>query len=224
MLNQLQGDFRMKKTLAAVGAFGVAFGYVEAAVVVYLRLHFYPEGFTFPLAEMPFHVALTEVAREAATIIMLAAVGWLAGKRFLARFAYFAFAFAAWDIFYYVFLKAILDWPASLFTWDVLFLIPLPWLAPVLAPVIVSLCLLCVSVIILRREETGKPVTIGLLQWVVSGIGGALIIVSFLTDPGAALHQRMPEPFNWLLFAAGLIVGIAGFVWALRGHSKGEPV
>lgn len=224
MLEQAQEDFRMRKTLAAVGAFGIAFGYVEAAVVVYLRLHYYPGGFTLPLAELPAHVAITEVAREAATIIMLAAVGWLAGKRFLSRFAYFAFAFAVWDIFYYIFLKVLLDWPATLFTWDVLFLIPLPWLAPVLAPVIVSLCLLCASVIILRREGTGRPVTIGVLQWFVSGIGGALIIVSFLANPGAALQQRMPEPYNWPLFAAGLFVGIAGFVWALRGHAKGEPV
>jgi hypothetical protein len=210
----------MKKTLAAVAAFGIAFGYVEAAVVVYLRLHYYPEGFTFPLAEMPWHVALVEVAREAATIIMLAAISWLAGRRFLVRFANFAFAFAVWDIFYYVFLKIILDWPASLLTWDVLFLIPLPWLGPVLAPVLVSLCLIGASVIILRREETGRPVTIGPLQWVVSGIGGALIVVSFLTDTGAALQHQMPEAFNWLLFAAGLIVGIAGFVWALRPRSE----
>lgn len=214
----------MKQKLAAVGAFGVAFGYVEAAVVVYLRLHYYPGGFTFPLAEMPWHVALTEITREAATIIMLAAVSWLAGKRFLARFAYFAFAFAVWDIFYYIFLKVILDWPPSPFTWDVLFLIPLPWLAPVLAPIIVSLCLIGASVIILRREETGRPLAIGARQWVVSGIGGALIIVSFLTNPGAAFQQRIPEPFNWLLFAAGLLVGIGAFVRALHGHPKGEPV
>jgi len=116
----------MKKRLAAVTTFGIAFGFIEAAVVVYLRLHFYPEGFTFPLAEMPGPVILTEVAREAATIIMLACIGWIAGRRFLDRFAYFAFAFGVWDIFYYVFLKVILGWPESLLTWDVLFLIPSP--------------------------------------------------------------------------------------------------
>ena len=206
----------MKKRLAAVTTFGIAFGFIEAAVVVYLRLHFYPEGFTFPLAEMPGPVILTEVAREAATIIMLASVGWIAGQRFLDRFAYFAFAFGVWDIFYYVFLKVILGWPESLLTWDVLFLIPLPWLGPVLAPVIVSVCLIGASLVILQREEAGRPVVIGPLQWIVAAVGGILILVSFLADPGAVFQQQIPGPYNWLLFTLGVCAGIAGFAWALR--------
>ena len=210
----------MKRTLAAVAAFGIAFGLVEAAVVVYLRLNFYPEGFSFPLAEVPYHIGLTEVAREIATIIMLVSVGWLAGRRFLERFAYFAFAFAVWDIFYYVFLKVVLDWPASIITNDVLFLIPLPWVGPVLAPVIVSVCLICASVIVLRREETDRPVTLRAMQWITMVLGGILVIGSFLMDTRASLQQQMPGTFNWLLFAAGLCVGIAGFAWALRASSK----
>jgi len=206
----------MKKTLAAVTAFGIAFGFVEAAVVVYLRLHFYPEGFAFPLAEMPPPVILTEVARESATIIMLACIGWIAGRRFLDRFAYFAFAFGVWDIFYYVFLKVILGWPESLLTWDVLFLIPLPWLGPVLAPVIVSVCLIGASLVILWREEAGRPVIIGPPQWIVAALGGILILASFLADPGAMFQQQVPGPYNWLLFTLGVCAGVAGFTWALR--------
>ena len=208
----------MKKTLAAVSAFGIAFGFVEAAVVVYLRLHFYPEGFTFPLAEMPGPVILTEVAREAATIIMLASIGWIAGRRLLDRFAYFCFAFAVWDIFYYVFLKVILGWPESLFTWDVLFLIPLPWLGPVLAPVIVSVCLIASSLVVLRREEAGRLVTLTPLQWIITILGGLMIIASFLAEPGAMSQQQIPGPYNWPLFAVGVCTGIAGFVRALRSH------
>jgi len=210
----------MKKRLAAVTTFGIAFGFIEAAVVVYLRLHFYPEGFTFPLAEMPGPVIRTEVAREAATIIMLACIGWIAGRRFLDRFAYFAFAFGVWDIFYYVFLKVILGWPESLLTWDVLFLIPLPWLGPVLAPVIVSVCLIGASLVILRREETGRPVIIGPPQWIVTALGGILILVSFLADPGAMLQQQIPGPYNWFLFTLGVCAGIAGLAWALRRHPE----
>ncbi len=210
----------MKRTFGAVVAFGIAFGFVEAAVVVYLRLNFYPEGFSFPLAEVPYHIGLTEIAREIATIIMLVSVGWLAGRRFLERFAYFAIAFAVWDIFYYIFLKVVLDWPASIFTNDVLFLIPLPWVGPVLAPLLVSVCLICASVIVLRREETDRPVNLRSMQWITMVFGGALVIGSFLTDTGAALQQQMPGVFNWLFFAAGMCVGIAGFAWALRESSK----
>jgi len=210
----------MKRTLGAVAAFGVAFGFVEAVVVVYLRLQYYPRGFAFPLAAMPDSLVFTEVAREAATIVMLAATGWLAGQRFLTRFAYFAFAFGVWDIFYYVFLKVILDWPASVLTWDVLFLIPLPWLAPVLAPVIVSACLIGASVVVLFREQAGTPVAFTALQWLFMTLGGILVIVSFLMDQEAMLRQQLPQPFVWPLFGAGMLIGIGAFLWGIGRGSK----
>jgi hypothetical protein len=208
----------MKKTLAAVAAFGIAFGFVEAVVVVYLRLHYYPEGFAFPLVAIPPQIGLIEIAREVATIIMLAAVSWISAQRPFARFAYFSFAFGVWDIFYYVFLKIILDWPASLFTWDVLFLVPLPWLGPVLAPVIVSLCLISASLIMLVRLETGRPMTIRPSQWILSGIGGTLVLGSFLSNPDGLSQQQLPGSFNWALFSGGICAGMTGFVWAARGR------
>ncbi len=205
----------MKKTLAAVAAFGIAFGFVEAAVVVYLRLHFYPGGLSFPAAGIPANLALIEVAREAATIVMFVAVGWISAQRPLARFAYAAFAFGLWDIFYYVFLKILLDWPSSIFTWDVLFLIPHPWLAPVLAPVIVSLCLIASSVIFLSREAAGRPLRVGPPHWVLAGLGGILVLWSFLANPDAMARQEPPGSFDWLLFAAGVCAGIAAFLLVL---------
>jgi hypothetical protein len=206
----------MKKTLALVAAFGIAFGFVEAAVVVYLRLHYYPEGFSFPPVGLPSPIGLTELIREFATIIMLAAVAWISAQHALARFAYFAFAFGVWDIFYYIFLKIILGWPTSPFTWDILFLLPVPWLGPVLAPVIVSLCLISASVFLLRRDWAGRPVSIRPVQWIVSGIGGLLVLGSFLSNSGSMIQQLQPGPFNWLLFAAGVCAGCAGLFWALR--------
>ena len=124
-------DIDVKKTLCVVTVFAVAMGFLEAAVVVYLRLHFYPNGFSFPLAVIPDNILLVEVVRELATIVMLAAIGWLAGQGFLLRFSFFSLAFGIWDISYYIFLKITLDWPASLLTDDILFLIPLPWVGPV---------------------------------------------------------------------------------------------
>ncbi len=95
---------------------GIAFGYMEAAVVVYLRALYYPEGFAFPLKTMPQSVLLTEIGRETATLIIMAATAMLASRRRQQRVAAFFFLFGIWDIFYYLFLKLLLDWPSSLDT------------------------------------------------------------------------------------------------------------
>lgn len=123
----------MRRRIPALLAYAVAMAFVEAAVVVYLRL-LYPAA---DLTAVPFSplVYRTEVMREAATIVMLLAVGWLAGRRLATRALAFVWAFAVWDLFYYVFLKLLIGWPPSLGTADVLFLIPVPWVAPVWLPV-----------------------------------------------------------------------------------------
>ncbi len=210
----------MKKTVIAVTAFSIAFGFVEAVVVVYLRLHFYPGGFSFPVVEVPAGIGLVEIIREVATIIMLGAVGWLSAQRPLLRFAYAAYAFGVWDLFYYIFLKMILGWPASVFTWDVLFLIPLPWLGPVLAPVIVSFCLITASLITVHRESAGHPLITRPTHWMAAGLGGILVLGSFLANPGAMARHEPPESFGWLIFAAGICAGIVGFARLLRDNSR----
>jgi tellurite resistance protein TehA-like permease len=139
--------------LVILAVFAVAMAFVEAAVVVYLRGLFYPEGFYATLAEFPVFYYGTEVFREAATIIMLASVAVLAARRnWWERGAYFLFCFGVWDIFYYVWLYALLAWPPSLMTSDVLFLIPIPWVAPVVAPVSASVVMIAASVWILARK------------------------------------------------------------------------
>jgi hypothetical protein len=133
--------------------FAIAMGFVESAVVVYLRGLFYPEGFYGTLAIIPVFYYGTEVFREAATIIMLAAVALLAARRgWWERAAYFLFCFGVWDIFYYIWLYALLGWPPSLLTTDLLFLIPVPWVAPVVAPVAASAVMIAASVWILARR------------------------------------------------------------------------
>ena len=133
--------------------FATAFGVVEGAVVVYLRELYYPEGFAFPLKEMAPRILAIEIVREAATLVLLLGVAILAQRRPVRRFAVFAFCFGVWDITYYLALKALLGWPPGLLTWDILFLIPLPWTGPVLAPVLVSLALIAAGVAILRAPE-----------------------------------------------------------------------
>ena len=206
----------MKSRIAAVTLFAIAMGYLEAAVVVYLRLHYYPDGFVFPLVDIPRSIALVEVARESATLIMLAVIGWLSGPCFLVRFSYFCIAFGVWDIFYYVFLKVILDWPASLLTNDVLFLIPLPWVGPVLAPVLVSLCLVGASSVVLLRESSGRPMRITRVRGMLVCLGGLLVLASFLVNAVSAMHQQPLLAFNWYLFTGGILVGLISFVTGLK--------
>jgi hypothetical protein len=144
--------------------------FVEAAVVVYLRALSPAQG---PLAALhtylPGRNLVIEAYREAATILMLAAVAVLAGRGTWRRFLCFALAFGTWDIFYYVWLNVIVGWPASLLAWDVLFLIPVPWVAPVLAPVIVSLCLVAGSLWLLDRPPPRW------FAWAFGCAGAALI-------------------------------------------------
>jgi len=207
---------QLKKALGVISLFAIAMGFLEAAVVVYLRLHFYPNGFSFPLTVIPENILMVEMTREAATLVMLAAVGWIAGQSSLSRCAYFSIAFGVWDIFYYIFLKATLNWPASFLTNDVLFIIPLPWVGPVLAPILVSLCIIAASIVVLHRDSLGRPVRITPLRWTFVSLGGMLILASFLVNSIAAMHQQPLEPFNWFLFASGLLVGASSFVTALE--------
>src|SRR4051794_12699294 len=122
-----------------VVGFAIAMAWVESACVFYIRTMV---GRLEPYQANPLPIdsllGTVELVREAATLLMLLAVGALAGQRWQTRLGYSALAFGVWDISYYVFLAVICGWPKSLFDWDVLFLIPLPWWGPVLAPVCIA--------------------------------------------------------------------------------------
>jgi len=116
---------------------------LEAVVVVYIRriMDIVPTPQNLDpqaLAQVPDWLISTEQTREAATIVMLVALALLAGHTRVQKLAVFLFTFGVWDIFYYISLKALIDWPASLAAMDCLFLIPQPWYAPVWVPVVIS--------------------------------------------------------------------------------------
>jgi hypothetical protein len=184
--------------------------YLEAAVVVYLRALYYPQGFGFPLVLIPNRMALIEIGREIATIVMLLAVGLLAGRERWERFLLFAFGFGIWDLGYYAGLRALLGWPPSLLTWDVLFLIPVPWIGPVLAPVIVSLGLILGSLWLLARGLPAGPPRFPTWAWVCMLAGGVFVLFSFTLDFRVALGGLEPPPFRWGLFGAGVVAGVLG--------------
>lgn len=200
--------------------FSIAFGYIEAVVVVYLREIFYPDGFTFPLAVFSIdplfkRIFLTEFGREAATIVLIFTGAWLFGFNRQQRFAYFLVIFAVWDIFYYVWLKVLLDWPASIMDWDILFLIPVIWASPVLAPVLASLIMLIFAAIILYRDSCNKPVKTTLFDWLGFSIGAIIVIVSFCIPGPHTAKENFSSYFYWPLFAAGMLLTVAVFLKCL---------
>jgi len=213
-----------------VVVFAAAFAYVESAVVVYLRKIYFDGSFDFPIAtlwENGRHVLepliLVEMGREAATIVMLAAAGILAGGSGLQRFCFFMIAFGIWDIFYYVWLWVILRWPESLMTWDLLFYIPLPWVGPVIAPVLISVTMIAAGSILIYLAEKGYAVRWRRVDWAVEFGCGFLLIVSFCWDwrnilrvPDGTPYSGIPNPFAWWLFLPAYLFALIYF--AARLH------
>jgi hypothetical protein len=183
-------------------------GLLEAVVVLYLREILYPSGFAFPLVPIPPRLALAEVLREAATLVMLLAVAALAGRTFVDRFFVFAMLFGVWDLVYYVGLYVALGWPKSLLTWDILFLIPVPWVAPVLYPVVVSILLLLGYLgheLLLSRGRSLRPTP---AEWGTAILGSLLVILSFCWSGRAVAGGGVPGSFPAALFCAGALAGV----------------
>lgn len=192
--------------------FAVAMAWVEAATVYYLRVMvdrvdpYQPNP--LPMDEI---VGPVELVREAATLVMLAAIGALAGRNRRTRLGYAAIAFGVWDVFYYVFLKLISGWPTSLFNWDVLFLLPLPWWGPVLAPVCIALLMIVWGTQVTRPAAGGAAGPLTSTAWRLNWLGVALALYVFMADalraaPDGLNATRMvlPAAFNWPVFLVAL--------------------
>jgi hypothetical protein len=213
----------LKKTLTRfviVVIFSIAFAYIESAVVVYLRVIFHPDGFTFPLSNVDTilqHKALllTEIGRETATIVLIFTGAWLFGCNYQQRFAYFLTIFAVWDIFYYVWLKVLLDWPARISDWDILFLIPVAWAGPAVAPVLISITLLVIATVILYRDCRGRPIRANRIEWLGFITAGVVVVVSFCIAGRHIAEPDYQHYFFWPIFALGNIIAIALFVKCL---------
>ncbi|MBE0647375.1 MAG: hypothetical protein IH596_06305 [Bacteroidales bacterium] len=228
-----------------ISLFAIAMGFLESAVVVYLRAIYYPEGFAFPLKIIDGPIAVTEILREAATMIMLLTVCMLTAQRWIIRFAWFIYMFAIWDIFYYVFLWLILGWPESLLSWDILFLIPTTWVGPVLAPLMNSVTMIVLGLAIIQVGQVGQVGRVGLtgLEWGLLIIGSLITMAAYmedytrfmlkkftlidwvsLSDKSAILEYSgtyIPGSFNWLLFLSGtFLFFLCIFLFSRRSFSS----
>lgn len=221
--------------------FATSMGFLEAIVVVYLRELYYPDGFQFPLKEMPPATIIIEWTREICTLLMLGSVAWISGKTFVKRFSVFLFVFGVWDIIYYAGLKIFLGWPESLLTWDILFLIPITWIGPVLAPVLCSLLMIVFAVILDKLILKNNLKKLIRKEWILLITGAAFIYFTYTIDFGViiikgnflrdftnlpknpeflnVLSNWVPSHFNWAIFMIGFAI-ICTAIWFVFKRSK----
>jgi hypothetical protein len=213
-----------RRRLLWLAIFAIAMAQLEAAVVVYLRRLLYPEGFRFPLRAITGPLLWIELGREAATIVMLAAVGCLSCADRWRRFAAFMLLFGVWDVFYYLWLHAMDRWPQSPLTWDVLFLIPLPWVGPVAAPVLIALVMLAAALAIEELRDRGLPVRLTRGEWTATIASGLGLLVVLMWDAPNVSRGGLPSPFPWPVFLAFLACGAAAAARAWgRSRHAGTP-
>jgi hypothetical protein len=241
-IRMLESDFRNTKRglsnpWVMMILFSIAFAWVESAVVVYLREIYFDGDFKFPLVvfwEEGKHIidplVRIELGREIATIIMLVAAGCLAGKNGLQKFCYFMVSFGIWDIFYYIWLYVMEGWPESLMTWDLLFFVPLPWVGPVITPMIIALTMIVAGSLIISLDDRGYRIAWRWYDMTIELGCGVLLIIAFCWDwrnilqmPGDMTRSGFPNPFAWWLFIPAYLFSVIYFAIRLRGIVYRRP-
>jgi hypothetical protein len=213
----MTGQLSERTRWAIVVTFAIAMAWVEAASVFYIRalvdrIEPYQTN-PLPLETMTGALGYVELWREAATLVMIATLGALAGRTWRVRAGYAALAFGVWDIFYYVFLRLISGWPRTLLDWDILFLLPLPWWGPVLAPVSIALVMILWGTLRTQSGDGADNVPWARWTWALGWAGIVLALAVFTIDAWRALPegrdavlQVLPTTFNWPLFSVALLL------------------
>jgi hypothetical protein len=197
--------------------FGIAFGYIEGSVVHYLRLHFYPHGFSIFPVILDLNTLLVESGREMATLVVLLIVALLTKGPAFRRLANFVFIFAIWDISYYASLFIFEGWPKTLLDWDVLFLIPVPWYAPVIAPVTISFLGIIIAIAIRMLFKKQSKVICGGMTAVLFFCALISWFISFIINP---VSGRFQEHYEWFLFCFGILFSLSGVIYLIYLNSK----
>lgn len=216
-----------RQGILALLVFGISFGFVEAAVVVYIRAFTAPHREAAGLARDDLFPVLTprkgpvpeevvrmwrvERLREVATLALLWSAGMALGRTRTARIAVFLVAFGLWDFAFYLGLRYLIEWPPSLMTPDLLFLLPVPWWGPVLAPLMAAALMVAGG-----SRYLWKPFLVRAGHWVGMAGGSLIMILAFCWDAQLLLHGGIPERFEWPLYLTGLGTALAAITHAWR--------
>lgn len=210
-----------KQRWGIVVMFAIAMAWVESAVVVYLRT-LIDRIEPYQQNPLPMFGGLgnIELGREIATMVMLLTVGALAGKNYRHRIAYALIAFGVWDIFYYIFLAPMSGWPRSIFDWDILFLLPVPWWGPVIAPASIAGLMIAGGTLVTQFDAIARRAT-----WFASCAGALIALGAFMRDAILASHAGeiairniLPTQFEWVWFALGFALmsaPVVEIVWQM---------
>ncbi len=239
-----KGALQLNRQFFWISLFAVSMAFFESAIVIYIRELYYPEGFGFPLRHIDPHIAVTELIREFFSLVMIISVAAMTTRNFMQRFAHFLYVFAIWDIFYYIFLKLVLGWPASLLTWDVLFLIPVTWSGPVLTPILISLIMIGFALLIrFFNHQSGYTFYLEPREWVILLAGAVVVFIAFIWDFTRYIfvhidrqmvgkpevlseslqklsYQYEPVAFNWWVFGLGILLLLSTLVMIYRRNAK----
>jgi hypothetical protein len=216
------------RKLPAVAVYALAMAYMESAVVAYLREMYGITDIAHDLPRMSGRIAAIETGREAATVIMLLTVGWIAGRRLQDRLGYFVFAFGLWDIAYYAWLMLFVGWPRSPLDWDILFLIPVPWWGPVLAPALIAAMMCVGGAAAVVQAERDLRWRINRTNVAIAAAGIAVVLYTFMAESLSAVPDGLdavanarPSDFQWSAFLLGFaVMSWAGLRVTWPGHSR----
>jgi len=185
--------------------------YLESAVVVYLRAMYGIGDLLKDINLTPDIYTFIEIGREAATIVMLVSLALIAGVNWQKKIGYFFIVFGIWDIFYYIWLYLFIQWPKSLLEWDILFLIPLPWWGPVIAPILISILLIAIGLLLINDIKF----KVTSIDWIAFGSSIIVLLYTFVDDSIIAiisgtgkLTEIRPTNFNWFLFFSAYVAWI----------------
>ncbi len=209
-----------------VSVFSIAMAYLEAAVVVYLRRVYGISDLILQVPPFDAQIAAIELGRELATLVMLLSIGWIAGETFQSRVGFAVITFGLWDIFYYLWLRVFIGWPQSILEPDLLFLIPLPWWGPVLAPVLIALLMVIGGIFTVIKVEKNGPLHIDAWSWVCLIAGVLILLYTFMADAlialpadASTLSGLKPSQFNWPVYFIGFSLSVIALGRIMAGKS-----
>ena len=207
--------------------FAVGMAQVEASLVVHLRSIYYPGNplEIFPLNLLSHRDLAIELVRELASVVMILSVALLTARGFTRVFAVFVYVFGLWDLFYYLWLKIMIGWPVSWFEWDVLFLIPWPWLGPWISPALIALLFVVWGGWILTSPNqvrfTRRTTLLFVAGALLALIAFLLPAVPLLLEGEEAFRGYQPDDFRWSLFIPGYMLMIIS-LWRVARDVRGR--
>ena len=219
---------RHRSLILWLTVYAICMANVEASLVVHLRTIYYPGNPVeiFPLSLLSHRDLFIELFRELATILMIFSVAVLSVREKHRQLGAFLFVFGLWDLFYYLWLKIIIGWPVRWLEWDVLFLIPWPWLAPWITAALIAVIMVAGGFRMLMLDAKSEMSGPGLVLLIV----GILISLTSLLLPAwpllvngeAAFRGHMPKGFPWVLYVSGYLLMAVGLWTVIRGNTSRE--